>query len=61
MNKLKLSVVLCTWNGATYLQPQLDSLLAQSRLPDEIVIGDLVRSRGQLLCAEAQRLRRLED
>lgn len=40
MNKLKLSVVLCTWNGATYLQPQLDSLLAQSRLPDEIVIGD---------------------
>jgi glycosyltransferase involved in cell wall biosynthesis len=40
MEKLKLSVVLCTYNGAAYLQPQLDSLLAQARLPDEIVIAD---------------------
>lgn len=40
MKRLRLSIVLCTYNGATYLQPQLDSLLTQTRLPDEIVIGD---------------------
>jgi glycosyltransferase involved in cell wall biosynthesis len=40
MTPLKLSVVLCTCSGAAYLGPQLDSLLAQSRLPDEIVVGD---------------------
>ncbi len=37
---LKLSVVLCTYNGATFLSEQLESLLAQTRLPDEIVVGD---------------------
>ena len=31
---------MCTFDGAAYLQPQLDSLLAQTRLPDEIVISD---------------------
>lgn len=40
MTRLRLSIVLCTYNGAAYLQTQLDSLLAQTRLPDEIVIGD---------------------
>jgi glycosyltransferase involved in cell wall biosynthesis len=40
MTRLRFSIVLCTYNGAAYLQPQLDSLLAQARLPDEIVIGD---------------------
>lgn len=37
---LSVSVVMCTYNGARFLQPQLDSLLAQTRLPDEIVIHD---------------------
>lgn len=37
MSPLRLSIVMCTYNGATYLQAQLDSLLAQ---PDEIVISD---------------------
>lgn len=37
---LKLSVVLCTYNGEAFLGEQLDSLLAQTRLPDEIVVGD---------------------
>ncbi len=37
---MKLSVVLCTYNGAAYLQPQLDSLLAQACRPDEIIISD---------------------
>lgn len=35
-----LSVVLCTYDGAAFLQEQLDSLLSQTRKPDEIVIGD---------------------
>lgn len=40
MTQSRLSIVICTYNGAAYLQAQLDSLLAQTRLPDEIVIGD---------------------
>lgn len=40
MTRLRLSIVMCTYNGAAYLQQQLDSLLVQTRLPDEIVIGD---------------------
>ena len=40
MPPLRLSIVMCTYNGATYLEAQLDSLLAQTRLPDEIVISD---------------------
>jgi glycosyltransferase involved in cell wall biosynthesis len=40
MPRPRLSIVLCTYNGAAYLQPQLDSLLAQTVQPDEIVIGD---------------------
>ncbi|SEM33796.1 Glycosyltransferase involved in cell wall bisynthesis [Luteibacter sp. UNCMF331Sha3.1] len=34
------SVVLCTYNGARFLAEQLESLLAQSRLPAQIVIAD---------------------
>lgn len=40
MTRPRLSIVICTYNGAAYLQPQLDSLLAQTLRPDEIVIGD---------------------
>jgi glycosyltransferase involved in cell wall biosynthesis len=40
MTQLRLSIVICTYNGAAYLQQQLDSLLAQTRLPDEIVMSD---------------------
>lgn len=38
--KLKISVVLCSCDGEAYLSEQLLTLLTQSRLPDEIVIGD---------------------
>jgi len=31
---------MATYNGAKYLQAQLDSLLAQTRLPDELIITD---------------------
>ncbi|HET7931891.1 MAG TPA: glycosyltransferase family 2 protein [Rhodanobacteraceae bacterium] len=34
------SVVLCTYNGARFLPAQWASVLAQSRLPDEIVVHD---------------------
>lgn len=37
---MSISVALCTYNGAEYLSQQLDSLLAQQRLPDEIVVFD---------------------
>lgn len=37
---LSTSVVLCTYNGARFLGAQWKSLLAQSRLPDEIVVRD---------------------
>lgn len=40
MSRPRLSIVMCTYNGAAYLQSQLDSLLAQTLGPDEIVIGD---------------------
>ncbi|MBA3713256.1 MAG: glycosyltransferase family 2 protein [Pyrinomonadaceae bacterium] len=39
-SKFKISVALCTYNGARYLAAQLDSIAAQHRLPDEVVICD---------------------
>ena len=35
---LKISVIVCAHNEARYLSPCLHSLLAQSRLPDEILV-----------------------
>lgn len=37
---LRLSVAMCTYNGADFLAEQLNSLRAQSRLPDELVVCD---------------------
>ena len=37
---MRVSVVMCTFNGAAHLERQLRSLLAQNRLPDEVVIHD---------------------
>lgn len=37
---LSTSIVLCTYNGERFLQAQWESLLAQSRSPDEIVVRD---------------------
>lgn len=36
----KISVALCTYNGAKFLSEQLESIKNQTRLPDEIVVGD---------------------
>jgi glycosyltransferase involved in cell wall biosynthesis len=38
--RAKLSVVLCTFNGAAHLSPLLDSLLHQRRPPDELLVSD---------------------
>jgi glycosyltransferase involved in cell wall biosynthesis len=37
---VKLSVIMCTYNGAAHLAQQLDSIAAQIRLPDEMVACD---------------------
>src|SRR6266581_2981469 len=40
MNKMRLSVAMCTYNGARFLPEQLESIAAQTRLPDELVVCD---------------------
>ncbi len=37
---MSVSVAMATYNGAAYLQDQLDTLAAQTRLPDELVVCD---------------------
>lgn len=53
MTTTRISVALCTYNGAAFLPEQLDSLLWQTRLPDEIVIGDDGSTDGSLAIVEA--------
>ncbi len=40
LSKRRLSIVMCTYNGERFLREQLDSLLTQTRAPDELVICD---------------------
>jgi glycosyltransferase involved in cell wall biosynthesis len=37
---LAVSVAMCTHNGAAHIEEQLTSILAQSRVPDEIIVSD---------------------
>ncbi len=37
---LKISVALCTYNGERFIEAQLNSILNQSRLPDEVIVCD---------------------
>jgi glycosyltransferase involved in cell wall biosynthesis len=37
---MKISVAMTTCNGARYLREQLDSIFAQQRLPDELIVCD---------------------
>lgn len=37
---MRISVAMCTYNGAPYLEQQLASIGAQLRLPDELVVCD---------------------
>jgi glycosyltransferase involved in cell wall biosynthesis len=36
----RLSIALCTYNGRAFLKEQLASILAQTRLPDEVIVVD---------------------
>lgn len=40
MRAMRISVALCTYNGAEFLPAQLESIARQTRLPDEIVVCD---------------------
>lgn len=40
MQRHNVSVIITTYNGAKYIQKQLDSILAQTVLPSEIIICD---------------------
>jgi glycosyltransferase involved in cell wall biosynthesis len=37
---MKFSVAMCTYNGAAHLREQLESIAAQTRAPDELVVCD---------------------
>jgi glycosyltransferase involved in cell wall biosynthesis len=37
---MRVSVVMCTYNGERFLQQQLDSIASQTRLPDDVIICD---------------------
>jgi len=37
---VKISVAMCTYNGAAFVAEQLDSIARQTRVPDELVICD---------------------
>lgn len=37
---MKISIAMATYNGAKYLQEQLDSFVAQTQLPDELIVSD---------------------
>lgn len=37
---MKISVALCTYNGAPFLREQLDSIAEQTRIPDELIVSD---------------------
>jgi glycosyltransferase involved in cell wall biosynthesis len=43
---MKVSAAMCTYNAGSYLKEQLDSILSQTRLPDELVIADDGSSDG---------------
>jgi glycosyltransferase involved in cell wall biosynthesis len=57
MTEPRISVAMCTFNGARYLGSQLDSIAAQTRAPDEVVICDDSSSdeTREILSAYAQR------
>lgn len=40
MDKLKISIAMCTYNGERFLREQLESILNQTRLPDELIVCD---------------------
>uniref|UniRef100_A0AB33J447 Glycosyltransferase 2-like domain-containing protein n=1 Tax=Prevotella sp. GTC17254 TaxID=3236794 RepID=A0AB33J447_9BACT len=48
MEKKRISVAMCTYNGELFLREQLDTLVTQTLLPDEIIIQDDHSTDGTL-------------
>lgn len=40
MNNVNISVAMCTYNGALFLEQQLESMLIQTTQPDELIVCD---------------------
>lgn len=49
---MKISVAMCTYNGELYIRQQLESIFAQTRLPDEIILCDDVSRDNTVAIAE---------
>ena len=45
---MRISIAMCTYNGAPFVREQLDSIARQTRLPDELIVSD-DRSSDQTL------------
>lgn len=54
---MRISIAMATYNGAQYLQEQLESFLCQSRLPDELIVCDDGSTDATLEILEAFRNR----
>jgi glycosyltransferase involved in cell wall biosynthesis len=48
LEELRISVAMCTYNGARFLSEQLESIAGQTRLPDELIICDDLSSDESL-------------
>lgn len=48
MTRARISVAMCTYNGERHVGEQLESIAAQSRLPDELVLHDDGSTDGTL-------------
>lgn len=46
-----ISVAICTYNGEKYIKEQLDSIIHQTRVPDEIILCDDKSSDKTILIA----------
>jgi glycosyltransferase involved in cell wall biosynthesis len=46
------SIAMCTYNGAAYVDAQLNSLLAQTHLPEQVVIADDASTDGTIEIVE---------
>ena len=55
----RISIALCTYNGASFLEAQLESYQTQTRLPDELIACDdgSTDATGDILAAFARRAR----
>lgn len=52
MPALRVAVAIATWNGERYLRQQLDSIAANSRTPEEIVLVDDCSADDTVVIAE---------